>query len=139
MKIKASDLIVLDRLIVAMTGISQVDNDVISDDQVKAFAAGREMVREAFYSTIIGINKPLDPGDTSKSKEAPIDKSKNTKKSLPRLVNGLRDTKLAVPIWIALAQTSQGAVDEMGSAPIKAMSLMQDSVSLFIRFPRFFG
>ena len=130
MRSESADLNILDKLISVMSGVSQVENDAISDDQLQAYATGREMVREAFYSTIIAISKPADGDPGGKAKEAPFDKAKSTKKSLPRFVNALRDTKLATPMWIALAQTRQGAVDEMASAPIKAMASMQDTVSL---------
>jgi len=93
-----------------------------------AYATGREMVKEAFHSTILTIARPVEGDPGVKAKEAPFDKAKSTKKSLPRFVNALRHSSLAMPIWIALAQTRQGAADKMASAPIKAMTLMQDTV-----------
>jgi THO complex subunit 2 len=66
-----------------------------------------------------------------------MDKAKSTKKSLPRLINALRDTKLAIPIWLALAQTRQGVVDKLverqPDTPLKALGLMHDKVSRFSR------
>jgi hypothetical protein len=125
---RADDLTLLDKLIVSMSGLSQFDDAAISKDQLKAYATGQEMVKESFYSTVIGINKPNDNGSIIKAKDAV---GKSTKKSLPRLIKALRDTELAIPIWIGLAQLSQGAVDTMPTAPIKALSLMQDSVSSY--------
>ena len=137
MRSDSADLTILDKLISIMSGVTQVENDAISDDQLQAYAAGREMVKEAFNSTLISIARPADLSDvTAKPKEAPIDKGKSTKRSLPRLVNAMRFTELAMPIWIALGQTRQGAVDKMASAPIKAMSAMQDTVSLNHRVRR---
>ena len=131
MRSESADLTILDKLISIMSGVSQVENDAISEEQLQAYAAGKEMVREAFHSTIIAIAKPPEGVEIgAKAKEAPVDKAKSTKKSLPRLVNALRDTKLAMPIWIALAQTRQEAVDKMASAPIKAMAATQDTVCL---------
>ena len=127
MRSESADLNILERLITIMSGVAQIENDAISDDQLSAFATGREMVREAFHSTIITISRPAEGEPGAKAKEAPFDKAKSTKKSLPRFVNSLRDTKLAMPIWIALAQTQQGAADKMASAPIKAMASMQDT------------
>ena len=130
MRSESADLNILDKLISIMSGITQVENGAISDDQLLAFGAGKEMVREAFHSTFIAISRPAEGEPGAKAKEAPFDKAKSTKKSLPRFVNALRETKLAMPIWIALAQTQQGAADHMASAPIKAMASMQDTVCM---------
>lgn len=131
MRGESNDLTILESLISIMSGSTKIDNDAISDDQLKAYASGREMIREAFNQTSLSIPRPadsLDPGQ--KAKVAPVDKTKSTKKSLPRLINALRETGLALPIWIALAQTRQGSVDRMADAPIKAMSARQDTVSI---------
>lgn len=131
MRGQSADLTILQSLISIMSGESKIDNDAISNDQLKAYGSGREMIREAFNATVISISRPVAPGDPgAQAKAGPIDKTKSTKKSLPRLISGLRDTGLDMPIWIALAQTRQGAVDKMVGAPIKAMSSMQDNVSL---------
>ena len=130
MRSDSADLTILDKLISIMTGVAQVENDAISDEQLQAYAAGRAMVKEAFNATLISIARPTDPTDaTAKPKGAPLDKARSTKRSLPRLINALRFTELGMPIWIALGQTRQGAVDKMSSAPIKAISAMQDTVS----------
>ena len=128
---ESADLTILEKLVGIMAGVSQVENDAISDDQLEAYSGGKEMVKEAFNSTIISIARPVDGLEIgAKPKEAPIDKAKNIKKSLPRLIDALRYTGLAMPIWIALAQTRQAAVDEMATAPLKAMGATQDTVSL---------
>jgi len=130
MRSESADLNILDKLISIMSGVTPVENDAISDDQLLAFGAGKEMVREAFHSTVVAISKPAEGEPGAKAKEAPFDKAKSTKKSLPRLVVALRETKLAMPIWIALAQTQQGAADKMATVPIKAMASMQDTARL---------
>ncbi|KAK8869600.1 hypothetical protein IAR55_000167 [Kwoniella newhampshirensis] len=123
------------------TGVAlwlELPNDGVSDTQLRAYAGGREIIREAFQTTRILIAPPPEPGSTDKPKEAPVDKIKNIKKSLPRFVNTLRDTKLALPIWIALAQTRQGVVDKLANTPIKAMNLVQDSChTAFVQFGDF--
>ena len=124
----SADLIVLTQLIGRMQGITLVENHAISDAQLEAYATGREMIREAFFATTLSIARPSDD-PSQKPKDGPVDKAKSTKKSLPRLINALRDTSLAVPLWIALAQTRQGAVGKLSSAPLKAMSKIQDNVS----------
>ncbi|RSH93955.1 hypothetical protein EHS25_006608 [Saitozyma podzolica] len=135
MRGESNDLTILQSLLSVMSGLTKIDNDAISDDQLKAYATGREMVREAFNLTTLAIVRPADGDPGQKVKEAPMDKTKSTKRSLPRLINALRDTHLALPIWIALAQTRQGAVDRMASAPIKAMSSMQDVChDIFIQY-----
>ncbi len=130
MRSESADLNILEKLISIMSGVNAVENDTISDDQLMAYGTGREMVREAFHSTIIAISRPAEGEPGGKAKEAPFDTAKSTKKSLPRFVNALRETRLSMPIWIALAQTQQGAADKMASAPIKAMASMQDTVCL---------
>ena len=131
MRGQSADLTILQSLISIMSGETKIDNDAISNDQLRAYGSGREMIREAFNSTVIAIPRPMTPGDPAAqgAQAAPVDKAKPTKKSLARLISGLRDTGLDMPIWIALAQTRQGAVDKMVGAPIKAMSSMQDNVS----------
>jgi THO complex subunit 2 len=130
MRGESSDLIILQSLLSVMSGLTKIDNDAISADQLKAYATGKEMLKEAFSTTTFGIARPIEGDPGQKAKEAPVDKSKSTKRSLPRLINALRDTHLAMPIWIALAQTRQGVVDRMVNEPIKAMGLLQDIVSL---------
>ena len=136
MRSESADLTILDHLIAIMCGVSQVENDAVSEYQLRAYAAGKKMVHEAFHTTFITIARPVEGPDMGvKSKGPPADIAKTTKKSLPRLVNALRDTELAMPIWIALAQTRQAAVDKMASAPIKAMATMQDTVhATFIQY-----
>ncbi|WVQ98958.1 hypothetical protein IAU59_006090 [Kwoniella sp. CBS 9459] len=134
----SGDLIILEKLMSTMSGIEPVPNDGVSEKQLQAYRGGREMVREAFNATRISIAPPPEPGSTDKPKEVPVDKIKNVKKSLPRLVNALRDTRLAVPIWIALAQTRQGVVDKLSNTPIKAMNLVQDTChTAFMQFGDF--
>ncbi|KAI9637923.1 transcription factor/nuclear export subunit protein 2-domain-containing protein [Dioszegia hungarica] len=137
MRGQSADLTILQSLISIMSGESKIDNDAISNDQLRAYGSGREMIREAFNSTVIAIPRPMTPGDPAAqgAQAAPVDKAKPTKKSLARLISGLRDTGLDMPIWIALAQTRQGAVDKMVGAPIKAMSSMQDNChDIFIQY-----
>ncbi|WWD16138.1 hypothetical protein CI109_100563 [Kwoniella shandongensis] len=134
----SGDLIILEKLMSTMSGLEPVPNDGVSETQLRAYAGGREIIREAFQTTRISIAPPPEPGSTDKPKEAPVDKIKNIKKSLPRFVNTLRDTKLALPIWIALAQTRQGVVDKLANTPIKAMNLVQDSChTAFVQFGDF--
>lgn len=123
----SGDLTILSRLIQRMYGVDTVENNGVSDAQLAAYGAGKEMIHEAFWATQILLVKPSDDPAANR-KEAPMEKLKSTKKSLPRLINALRDTNLAIPIWIALAQTRQGVVDKLGSAPLKAMGIMQDRV-----------
>ncbi|WWD09899.1 hypothetical protein V865_008028 [Kwoniella europaea PYCC6329] len=137
MRGQSGDLIILEKLMSTMSGIEPVPNDGVSDTQLQAYGGGKEMVREAFNATRIQIAPPPEPG-TDKPKEAPVDKLKNIKKSLPRLVNALRDTRLAIPIWIALAQTRQAVVDKLANTPIKAMNLVQDTChTTFMQFGDF--
>ena len=108
MRCESADLAILESLISIMSGESRVDNDAISADQLQSLAGGPQA--------------------------APIaDRSKLYRKSLPRLINGLRETGMAMPIWIGLGQTSQGSADKSADTPIKAMSNTQDSVCLFGR------
>ncbi|WVR05355.1 hypothetical protein IAU60_002369 [Kwoniella sp. DSM 27419] len=134
----SGDLIILEKLLSTMSGMEPVPNDGVSETQLQAYAGGREMVREAFNATRISIAPPQEPGSTDKPKEAPVDKIKNIKKSLPRLVHALRDTNLAIPIWIALAQTRQAVIDKLSNTPLKAMVLVQDSChTAFMQFGDF--
>ncbi|OCF36409.1 hypothetical protein I316_01658 [Kwoniella heveanensis BCC8398] len=113
MRSHSGDLIILEKLMSTMSGIEPVPNDGVSEKQLQAYGGGREM-------------------------EVPVDKIKNVKKSLPRLVNALRNTNLALPIWIALAQTRQGVVDKLSNTPIKAMNLVQDTChTAFMQFGDF--
>ncbi|WWC89783.1 uncharacterized protein L201_004709 [Kwoniella dendrophila CBS 6074] len=137
MRGQAGDLIILEKLMSTMSGIEPVPNDGVSETQLQAYGGGKEMVKEAFNATRIQIAPPPEPG-TDKPKEVPVDKLKNIKKSLPRLVTALRDTKLAIPIWIALAQTRQAVVDKLSNTPIKAMNLVQDTChTAFMQFGDF--
>lgn len=125
MRCESADLAILESLISIMSGESRVDNDAISADQLQSLAGGRQLIKEVFDLTQIMIVKP---------QAAPIaDRSKLYRKSLPRLINGLRETGMAMPIWIGLGQTSQGSADKSADTPIKAMSNTQDSVCLFGR------
>lgn len=125
----SGDLIILEKLMSSMSGIEPVPNDGVSEAQLHSYAGGREMIREAFSATRISVTAPPEPGASEQPARAPVEKVKNVKKSLPRLVNALREKGLAMPIWIALAQTRQAVVDKMVNAPIKAMNLVQDTVS----------
>lgn len=132
MRGESDDLTILSRVIQRMYGVDTVENNGVSDAQLEAYATGRQMIHESFWTTQILLAKPTDdPGN--KSKSAPMDKAKSTKKSLPRLISALRETKLAIPIWIALAQTRQGVVDKLverqPDTPLKALGLMHDKVS----------
>jgi THO complex subunit 2 len=132
MRGESDDLTILSRVIQRMYGVDTVENNGVSDAQLEAYATGRQMTHESFWTTQILLSKPTDdPGN--KSKSAPMDKAKSTKKSLPRLISALRDTKLAILIWIALAQTRQGVVDKLverqPDTPLKALGLMHDKVS----------
>lgn len=129
MRGQSGDLAVLDSLITCMTGALQIDNDAISPQQLEAHLAGPELLREAFELTQYIIYKENAAGDTVAPRAVPIDNTKTWKKSLPRLIRSLRETGMAMPILLGLAQTSQGSTDKMAFAPIKAVSLMQDSVS----------
>nr|XP_018263621.1 uncharacterized protein I303_03491 [Kwoniella dejecticola CBS 10117]OBR85779.1 hypothetical protein I303_03491 [Kwoniella dejecticola CBS 10117] len=137
MRGQSGDLIILEKLMSSMSGIEPVPNDGVSDTQLQAYGGGKEMVKEAFNTTRIQIAPPPEPG-TDKPKEAPVDKLKNIKKSLPRLVNALKSTGMAIPIWIALAQTRQAVVDKQSDTPIKAMNLVQDTChTAFMQFGDF--
>jgi THO complex subunit 2 len=132
MRGESDDLTILSRVIQRMYGVDTVENNGVSDAQLEAYGTGRQMIHESFWTTQILLAKPTDdPGN--KSKSAPMDKAKSTKKSLPRLISALRETKLAIPIWIALAQTRQGVVDKLverqPDTPLKALGLMHDKVS----------
>ena len=133
MRGESDDLTILSRVIQRMYGVDTVENNGVSDAQLEAYATGKAMVHESFWTTQILLAKPTDD-PANKAKTAPTDKTKNTKKSLPRLISALRDTKLAIPIWIALAQTRQGVVDKIverqPDAPLKALGLMHDKVRL---------
>lgn len=133
MRGESDDLTILSRVIQRMYGVDTVENNGVSDAQLEAYATGKAMVHEAFWTTSILLAKPTDD-PANKAKAAPVDKTKNTKKSLPRLISALRDTKLAIPIWIALAQTRQGVVDRLverqPDTPLKALGLMHDKVCL---------
>ncbi|KAL7424172.1 THO2 plays a role in transcriptional elongation [Cryptotrichosporon argae] len=132
---ESADLTILGSLVSVMSGQSVVLNFAVSDEQLEAHAGGREIIREAFYTTQLAVARPAEGDGANRPKEAPVEKTKSTKKSLPRLVNALRDTRLAIPIWVALAQTTQGAVDRMPNAPLKAMEITQDSChDIFIQY-----
>ncbi|AFR93442.1 THO complex subunit 2 [Cryptococcus neoformans C23] len=134
----SGDLIILEKLMSSMSGIEPVPNDGVSEAQLHAYAGGREMIREAFSATRISVTAPPEPGASEQPARAPVEKVKNVKKSLPRLVNALREKGLAMPIWIALAQTRQAVVDKMVNAPIKAMNLVQDTChNTFVQFGDF--
>lgn len=140
MRGESDDLTILSRVIQRMYGVDTVENNGVSDAQLEAYATGKQMIHEAFWTTQILLPKPTDD-PANKAKSAPTDKTKSTKKSLPRLINALRDTKLAIPIWIALGQTRQGVVDKLverqPDTPLKALGLMHDKVSphpqMFVR------
>lgn len=133
MRGESDDLTILSRVIQRMYGVDTVENNGVSDAQLEAYATGKAMVHEAFWTTQILLSKPTDD-PANKAKTAPTDKTKSTTKSLPRLISALRDTKLAIPIWIALAQTRQGVIDKLverhPDTPLKALGLMHDKVRL---------
>lgn len=131
MRGESDDLTILQSLISIMSGESNIDNDAISNDQLNCYGAGREMIREAFNATTLSISKPpmSDNSGVQGPQAAPVKVAKSTTKSLQRFISALRDTGLDMPIWIALAQTRQGAADTMIGNPIKAMSSASDKVS----------
>ncbi|WVN86680.1 uncharacterized protein L203_101852 [Cryptococcus depauperatus CBS 7841] len=134
----SGDIIILEKLMSSMSGIEPIPNDGVSEAQLQAYAGGREIIREAFSATRIQIQAPPEPGLTEQPVRAPIEKVKNLKKSLPRLVNALREQGLAMPIWIALGQTRQAVIDKLVNTPIKAMNLVQDTChNAFIQFGDF--
>jgi len=63
MRGQSADLTILQSLISIMSGESKIDNDAISNNQLKAYGSGREMIREAFNATVIAISRPVAPGD----------------------------------------------------------------------------
>lgn len=136
MRGESDDLTILSRVIQRMYGVDTVENNGVSDAQLEAYATGKQMIHEAFWTTQILLAKPTDD-PANKAKTAPFDKAKSTKKSLPRLINALRDTRLAIPIWIALAQTRQGVIDKLverqPDAPLKALGLMHDKVRIALK------
>ena len=131
---ESGDLAILKQLVAKMVGVDPVENMGVSDSQLEAYATGREMIRESLYRTAIAIARPADDATASR-KDAPIDKNKSTKKSLPRLVNALRETRLSIPIWVALAQVRLYAADHMLDAPLKAMSVVLSEVSAICLLP----
>jgi THO complex subunit 2 len=149
-----ADLSIFQSVISIMSGMPVINNDTVSAEQLKAFGAGPELVLEALNPTFAVAPSPLagasgsgpggagggrggggGPGGNAGGTPAPStglppsEKKKSTKMSLPRLMAALKGTEMAVPLWIALAQTTQYAVDGMGNVPIKAMSILQDNVS----------
>ncbi|WVQ78452.1 hypothetical protein IAT38_000538 [Cryptococcus sp. DSM 104549] len=134
----SGDLIILEKLMSSMSGVEPVPNDGVSPTQLQAYAGGREIIREAFSTTRISIAAPPEPGQGDQPKTVPVEKIRSIKKSLPRLVNALKDTGLAMPIWIGLAQTRQAVVDKLANTPMKAMNLVQDTThNTFIQYGDF--
>ncbi|TYJ56712.1 hypothetical protein B9479_002643 [Cryptococcus floricola] len=140
----SGDLIILEKLMSSMSGLEPVPNDGVSEAQLQAYGGGRELIREAFAATRINVAPPPEPGvpgapgGDGVQRAGPVEKVKNVKKSLPRLVNALRNQGLAMPIWIALAQTRQAVVDKLADTPMKAMNLVQDTChNAFIQFGDF--
>lgn len=127
---QSDDLAILDSLITSMTGALQYDNDAISALQLEAHLGGPQLLHEMFETTQFTIVNPAPLGEERPAPAPQIDNSKMWKKSLPRLLRVLRETGMTMPILLGLAQTSQRSMDTMAHAPIKAMSLIQDSVSL---------
>jgi len=124
------DLIIVDKLVSIMSGVSPIENNAISDDQLRALSSGAHLNHEAFHATTIAVPRPIDPTDpNAKSKQAPVDKNKSTKKSLPRLVDSLRDPVFGIPIWVSLAQTWQDALQAAGPQATKTTAERLDSVS----------
>lgn len=139
------DLIVFDQLLSTMSGVSQIDNDAISAEQLQALSCGPELIREAYNATIIMIDRPL-VGE-GLARDPPRAKDKKIGRSLPRLLNALRDTSWAIPMWVALAQADLAAADqgdqdndangvtaergfETVVKPIKTVAATQDTVSI---------
>lgn len=113
-------LVVVEKLMSGMTGEDIVDNGSTSNAQMEAFAAGPEMIREAFYSSEItsGEIKPL------RSKELVM----QVRKSVPRLSRALQDTQLAVPILVGLARMATQALSYDPTIPAKLMGNKKDNV-----------
>jgi THO complex subunit 2 len=127
---ESADLTILGSILSVMSGVNPVLNFAVSEEQLRAFSTGREMIKESFYATPFAyVKAAMADQPLGKAKEATIDKAKVVTRSLPRLIHALRETRLMIPIWIALAQTRQGCTDRMASAPLKAMEIMQDNVS----------
>lgn len=142
-----TELVVLDRLVVIMAGLTPMEDNAVSNDQLKALSGGIELVKEAISATTIEVQKPVDPTEQGGvTKQVKIKKPKVIKHSLPRLLAYCRDEEFGLPIWIALAQTYRDVIcrpslvdDEYasdgakwdkwtGGEPPKTMSERLDSV-----------
>lgn len=118
---------VLEKLMNGMTGEDTVEEFAISNDQLESYAAGPEMVREAFFATenTRGTRKALRSAEL-------LDQ---VKKSGPRFVEALRSTGLAVPILIGLAYTAAEAPFLDPNAPLLTIQGQRDYTrNIFIRF-----
>lgn len=116
-----SDVILLQSLIDAATGERAISNHALSKAQIEACATGREMQREAAYPTRLTIKRFASPRDTH---------SDSLEQTSRRFVAALQRSTLEVPLWIALAQATQGAFenDTVSTMPVKAMMALQDKV-----------
>lgn len=113
-----STLTVVEKILSGMSGEDIVGNFAISIEQLSAYTAGPEMCREAFYSTEItrGDRRPRRSHDLLVQ----------VKKSLPRLIQALRYTHLAVPILVGLAQMSTNTLLFDLNTSVKEMSNKRD-------------
>lgn len=101
-----------------MSGEDIVGNFAISVEQLGAYSAGPEMAREAFYSS------EITRGDRRPRRS--IELLNQVKKSLPRFIQALRYTELAVPILIGLAQMSTNTLSYDINISVKEMSDKRD-------------
>lgn len=118
---------VLEKLMNGMTGEDTIEEFAISNEQLEAYAAGPEMLREAFFTSEItnGERKAL------RSREL----LNQVKQSGPRFVQALRSTGLALPILIGLAYTAAEAPFLDPEAPLAAIQSQRDYArNLFVRF-----
>jgi uncharacterized protein (UPF0264 family) len=129
------DLVVLGTLITIMSGDEPLGNSSISDAQFAALAGGPELVREGLYETREAFTKPMfvEASIAVRDAGAQTKAAAPTKRSLKRLVDALRSTHLAVPVWIALAQARKGSLAQMEDYPAKAMAKGFDDVSFISR------
>lgn len=110
----------VEKFLTGMTGEDIVENHAISSTQLKSYATGPEMTREAFYTsenTCSEDRKPVRSKDLIWA----------AKKSSTRLVKALSETRLAVPILVGLGRLATEALLYEPGRPIKAMSDQKDA------------
>lgn len=123
-------LVVVEKLMSGMTGEDIVANGSTSDTQMAAFAAGPEMIREAFYESEItsGERTPLRSKDLVTQ----------VRKSVPRLTRALQDTGLAIPILVGLARMATQALLYDADIDVKAMGNKKDNTrEIFVQYSDF--